>query len=284
MKTGKKAETRPRLSSAVRSVATVVVIVMLVAACGDSTDSGQGADSAEPGTTTTTSEPEKTTITTRQTTTTEEEVQESAADSEFCLLISEDQEVSEQLDYSDPEQLEEGFTESLQRMEEAARLAPDDIQGDVELIVERFRDFSAALEDAGWDLFSVSNTDVRVAAMEQPDMLEALNRVSDECGLAETVGGETDDSGDVPAASGDIPEVLLPPQAGEVLAETPLFTITTSATYDELVSHYTDVFGSMTSESEEQATFIGQVEGAQTAVWVIRDPDRGVIVTISQTP
>lgn len=267
-----------------RSVATLVVLMMVVAACGDSAEPEQtGATDLEPSSTTTTAV-EETTTTTRQTTTTAEEVEASASDSEFCRLISEDQEVSEQLDYSDPDQLEQGFTESVERLEEAARMAPDEIQDDMELILERFRDFRAALEDAEWDLFSVSDTDTRITAMEQPDVIEALNRVSDECGLAETGDGETGDSGDASAASGDIPEVLMPPRAGEVLAESPLFTIATSATYDELVAYYTDVFGSMTSESEEQATFLGEIEGGQTAVWVIKDPDRGVIVTISQTP
>lgn len=282
MKTGKMYVGR---SSAVRSVAAVVAMMMFVAACGDSTDSDQTGDPAELETTTTSQAAEiTTTTTTRQTTTTAEEVEASASDSEFCRLIYEDQEVSEQLDYSDPDQLEQGFTESVERLEEAARLGPYDIQDDMELILERFRDFRAALEDVGWDLFALSDTDSRITAMEQPDVIEALNRVSDECGLAETGGGETGDSGDAPTASGDIPEVLLPPQAGEVLAESPLFTVATSATYDELVAYYTDVFGRMTSESEEQATFLGEIEGAQTAIWVIRDADRGVIVTISQTP
>lgn len=268
-----------------RGIAALVVFVMFVAACGDSSEPEQtdGAVDLE-ATSTTTSAVEEPTTTARQTTTTAERAQASASDSEFCRLISEDQEVSEQLDYSDPAQLEEGFTESVERLEEAARMAPDDIQDDMELILERFRDFRTALEDADWDLFAVSDTDSRITAMEQADVIEALNRVSDECGLAETVDGSADDGDDDAAASGEIPDVLLPPQAGEVLTETPLFTIATSATYDELVSYYTDVFGSMTSESEEQATFLGQIEGVQTALWVIRDPDRGVIVTISQTP
>lgn len=271
-------------SGPLQRVALLVALMMFLAACGDSADSGQTDDAAGLGTTSvaTTSEVVETTTTAQQTTSTSGEVNASESDSEFCRLISEDQEVSEQLDYSDSEQLEEGFTQSVERLAEAARMAPDDIQDDMELILERFRDFRAALEDANWDLFSLSDADTRVTAMEQPDVIEALDRVSAECGLAGTVGG--DDVEDDPATSGEIPEVLLPPQAGEVLSEAPVFTIATSAAYDELVSYYADVFGSMTNESEEQATFLGEIEGVHTAVWVIRDPERGVIVTISRIP
>lgn len=271
-------------TGSIRWAAVLVVLAMFVAACGDSTDTEQTEATADLVTTsTTTSGGMETTTTAQQTTTTADEIEASVSGSEFCRLISQDQESSEELDYSDPEQLEAGFTESIERLEEAARLSPDDLQDDMELILERFQDFSAALEDADWDLFAVSDADARVTAMEQPEVIEALNRVSDECLLAGTAGGDTDDTPDGDAiVSGTIPDVLLPPQAGEVLAESPLFTIGTSATYDELVAYYTDVFGSMSSESDEQATFLGQIEGEQTAVWVIKDPDRGVIVTISR--
>ncbi len=158
-------------------LAIIVTMVVILAACGDSSGSASGAD--------------------------------------FCTQSKEINDLTDEIDAADlsfSEQFKRLFSEALPRMEEAAKVAPDEIKGDIATIVSGMKDLKKQLESVDYDITKFDPSVVDNAAMDQ-----ASNNIdkymADVCGIdngssggsdsgAATDNSATGDSTDSAAGSG----------------------------------------------------------------------------------
>ena len=117
------------------------------------------------------------------------------------------------LDITDPESVENAFKEVVDLIDEAADSAPDEIEDDVKIVSDQFKEFFDQLEDADFDFTEIDQT-----ALDNPEADAATERIDEFCGLdpdaGETVttddAAATDDTGDaVLSGEGTVKDELI---------------------------------------------------------------------------
>jgi hypothetical protein len=160
-----------------RAVALIAVLALAGAACGDDDDDAGVTDGGTGAT-----------------------VEGEAADSgdsgdsgdgggDWCDLAREldaDESVLDDLDFTDPESLEDAFRQVVDTIENAADEAPDEIRDDVNLIADGFNDLVDELERVDFNFLDVDSS-----VLDNPELEAASDRIADYnervCGI------ETDD-------------------------------------------------------------------------------------------
>lgn len=186
---------------------------------------------------------------------------------------------SEDVDVFDLEAFEERSRESLATIEDLRGSVPSELEDSYEILLEANREWLQVLEEYDWDVLAIPEDEPRMLAMGSDEMLEAAETIIGYCGL-DLFPEEPSD----PGPQGDL-DALMPPGAGDILSSSPILMVETSASYEELVDHYTDVLGrgpvnEGTEDDERSATFLAEYEGTQVAVF-IEERAGEIVVAIS---
>jgi hypothetical protein len=132
-----------------------------------------------------------------------------SGDNEWCNLMSGaalDTPQFDNLDIDDPESVENAFREVVGIMEEAADSAPDQIEDDVQVLVDQFREFLDQLEESDFNFSEIDQS-----ALDNSEAEAANERISEFCGFdtddatVDTGEGATVDTGD--GDTGDLGDV-----------------------------------------------------------------------------
>ena len=120
----------------------------------------------------------------------------SGSDSEWCNLIenAETPEALDNLDIDDPDSVEDAFQSVVELFDDAADAAPDEIEEDVQVLADQFREFFDELEDADFNPAAIDPS-----VLDNPEADAASERIDDFCGLDPDAGelDDTEDLGDV---------------------------------------------------------------------------------------
>ena len=199
----------------------------------------------------------------------------SGESTEFCRFANEVDQSQDDFGL-DPEGLEETFQETLDALDQARDLAPDEIRDDINMLADAFEDFVELLAEYEYDFLALGTEaadDPRMVAFESEELSAASDRVNAFCGFdsADNGGGvdgpDVTGGGDIPTGSdqlpADFPAELVPPDvtstsAFEVAGSTTV-SFTSSASYDTVVAHYTSELG--------EPLFSGESGGVATASW-----------------
>lgn len=257
----------------------MVIALVALTACGDGADGVEATADSES--TSTTQGTDSTTILSEQepTTTTANIVAGEGEGTDFCGSLDADMAASEDVDVFDFEAFEERSRESLATIEELRDSVPSELEDSYEILLEANREWLAVLEEYDWDILAIPEDEPRMLAMSSDEMLGAAEAIIDYCGLNMFAEEPSD-----PGPQGDL-DALMPPAAGDLLASSPILMVESSASYEELVEHYTDVLGrgpvnEGTEGDDRSATFIAEYEGNQVAVF-IEERAGDVVVSIS---
>jgi len=113
-----------------------------------------------------------------------------------------------------PAEIRASFEVLLGFFEDAAEIAPDEIDGDVDMVLAAYRLFVDKGNSANWDLFALAEDQEFISSFEDPALEEAANRIDaynrDVCGVDFTTFMESE-TGDAPpeTVSDDPVEILL---------------------------------------------------------------------------
>lgn len=252
-------------------LAYVLVVVAAIACGGD-----DAASTTEPAVPTTT---EATTTTTAPSPADQTVVAGAGSGTEMCDALQADLELSEGTDIFDPAALEISFRRSLAAIEAFEGQVPDALEEPLALILDANRDWIELLEEQGWDVTEIPEGDPRAERMASPEVAAAGQAFVSYCDL-QIPGQEST----APLTPDDVAD-LMPPAAGQVLAEAPILVVETTASFDQLVKHYEQFFGRDPVDEGEQdglrsATFLGRYDGRQVAVF-IQETASGIQVSIS---
>ncbi len=248
----------------------VVVIALLVVACagdgeGSGTTSTAGAD---------------TTPTTAATPTTQAAATPNANDDfcEFLVEYADGVAMQTNMVSMTPTQVEDLFRGNLEAITQAAQLAPNELQSDVEMFVVAFGGFVDFLDEYDFDfmaLAGVAETDPRLQALEDPALQEAGDRIEAYCGIDGMIASPPSapsDGGGVTAIPGaelpdDFPAELVPPD-GDVVAAVSVgggasVTFDTATPVDDVIAFYVEVLGPPVQEvaAPKGAFWTGVYEG-----------------------
>ncbi|HEC08871.1 MAG TPA: hypothetical protein ENI86_04770 [Acidimicrobiales bacterium] len=123
-------------------LAIIVAMVVILAACGDSSDSGGSASGAD-----------------------------------FCTQSREINDLTDEIDAADlsfDQQFKRLFDEVMPRMEQAAKSAPDEIKSDINTILSGMKDLKKELESVDYDI-----TKLDPAVLDQPAMDQASDNIDE---------------------------------------------------------------------------------------------------------
>lgn len=159
---------------------TLVVTLMLVAACAGSDGAGSN-DSSDAGTTTTTGGAEATTteMSVVSTSTTSSAAQ-SGRDSDFCNDYSEANVVDENLSLLDP-QIDELLAEAVAQLDDLRSRAPAEIEGDVEATYDGMVLMEETFARHDYDMTAIPEDELK--ALSDPELAAAAQRIADYCGV-----------------------------------------------------------------------------------------------------
>lgn len=252
-------------------------VLLVAAGCGDGAD-GAGDSSTTSPDVVTTSPAETTTTTTDNTTTADLSDSGEGQGTELCEWIETSFEENEEVDVFDPEEFEASTRQTLEDFEAFESAIPPQIEDEFALLLQTNQAYVDLLEDYDWMLLSIPEDEPRMLTMSSDEAVAASQAILDFCGV--DLGFETDPGEE----SGEFDD-LLPPGAGQVLSSDPILTVESSASYEDLVSHYEELLGQApVNESEEgglrSGTFIAQFEGDQVVIFVEETAD-GILVAIS---
>jgi hypothetical protein len=249
-----------------------VTVAVVAVSCG-------GADSPDAPTNSPAAEPQTSVTTTSAATTTSVVVAAAAAggDTEFCELMSAQDTATQTMDIFDPASVERANREALDAIERARDLVPGDIRSEFDTLASAFESLVMALEEIGWDMTAIDETDPRILRMGSPEVLAAADALTNYCGLdGGADAGATDQSPDAAAASDTgLPDDLVAPGAtftGEGPSGIKFFT--SSASFDETVAYYEGVLG-------EGPVNVGGAAGYRIASFLADTPD-DVLVQIQE--
>ncbi|MDJ0961557.1 MAG: hypothetical protein QNJ88_12940 [Acidimicrobiia bacterium] len=233
-----------------------LVLALVVAACGggDSTTTTAAPAGSGDDQQSTTAAP-----TTAAPTTTAAPVAANT-DDEFCAFIAayaNEVETEFNIMSMSAAEIEAFFNDSLDAINQAEGLAPDDIRADVALFATAYGGFVEFLAENNFNFLAIAGTaldDPRLVALEDPALEEAGDRIEAYCGIENFItpnpappssGG----TGGLPGASvpEDFPSVLEPP-GGVVVANVNVagavsVTFDTPTSTDEVIEYYTDILG-----------------------------------------
>jgi hypothetical protein len=254
------------------------VIALVLTACGGGDDGADLAADSQSSSTTQTADP-TTTAAESTTTTTATTLAAGGQDSDFCETLDADMAASEDVDVFDLEAFEERSRESLATIEDLRGSVPPELEDSYDILLEANREWLEALDEYDWDIMSIPEDEPRMLRMGSDEMLDAAETILEYCGI-DLFAEEPSD----PGPQGDL-DGLMPPGAGEELASSPILMVESSASYEELVDHYTDLLGrgpvnEGTEGDDRSATFIAQYEGTQTAVFIEESAGQ-IVVSIS---
>lgn len=101
------------------------------------------------------------------------------------------------IDFTDPESLEDAFQQMIDGLEDAADSAPDEIEDDLQLTVDGFNDLFEALQDVDFDFLELDQTFLEGSELDAAsDRIEAYNER--ECGIV----SDSDDTDDTDVTDG----------------------------------------------------------------------------------
>ncbi len=261
-----------------RISAWLVALALVAAACGGGDDAGD--------TTTTAGTSSGDTSTTAAATTSAVPV--ANPDDEFCRFVLEyDEAVDVQPLGFSPQEVEDWITRAVGAIDDAVRLAPDEIKADVELFAEAYRGFVDLLAEYDYNFLAIgeqAQDDPRILALEDPELELAGDRIGAYCGIDELISSAPTTSaapggggGVIPGASlpEGFPDALVPP-GGEVIASinaggatSVSFEVATGG--DEVIDYYSDLLGEPMQEANEPsrgALWFTTYEGASVNVVV----------------
>ncbi len=200
-----------------KRISALAVTVLVLGACGGGGDASTEAttptsvddtidESATtmPSVTTASTEPAATTTTEGQSTGDQPTFQGDAG-SDWCVAAQEVEDASaaiDAVDFTDPAAVEEAFTEALRLMEMAIEFAPPELQGDLDVTLEGFKQLQDALIAVDYDFLNadLSVLEDRDAIMQAAsDNIEVYNEQV--CGITADGSGNTDDT--TPGSSGN---------------------------------------------------------------------------------
>jgi hypothetical protein len=128
-----------------------------------------------------------------------------SGDSEWCDMartVEAEDDLLEGVDFSDPDALEDSYQQMIDLVEDAAGSAPEELEADIDLVVDRSKVIFEALKDADFNIL-----DVDQSVFEDPEADAASERIDAyneaECGIESDLDDSTDDSGDVTDDTGD---------------------------------------------------------------------------------
>ena len=175
--------------------------------------------------------------------------------------------VSEDIDVFDLEAFEERSREVLATIEDLRNRVPADLEDPYDTVLEANRQWVSLLEEYEWDVMTIPKDDPRFMRMGSDGLSEASQAILEYCGI-DLFADEPSD----PPPRGD-PDALMPPGAGDELASPPILIVESSASYQELVDHYTDLLGrgpvnEANEGNDRSATFVAQYDGTQVAVFI----------------
>ncbi|GMQ86550.1 MAG: hypothetical protein BMS9Abin07_2132 [Acidimicrobiia bacterium] len=201
------------------------------------------------------------------------------ADSDFCLLLDDIEQEQDVIFDLTPDTLEEAMNNTLEFADQAAAIAPSELEDAVDTLFSGFADFVNALADIDYDPFTNQAAfleDPRVMYLDSAEYTEAGAAVDEYCGDSPDTGtvgppSSIPGGGTVPPSGGssaDLPDAfpddLVPPgvtnvesiSAGGVFS----VTFTSDASFDDVVAFFTDAVGPAVSNIEAGAV--------RTAQWV----------------
>lgn len=183
------------------------------------------------------------------------------------------------VDAFDAEAFEASARESVSAMERLQGSVPRELEGPYATLLEANRELIDLLEEYDWDIFSIPEDEPTMMNMLSEEVVAAAEAMIEYCGIS-IPGPEPTDPGEM----GDLEE-LMPPRAGEVLSTSPILMVESSASYEDLVDHYTDVLGrgpvnEGTEDGQRNATFLGERDGGPVVVFIEEAAD-GIVVAIS---
>jgi hypothetical protein len=200
-------------------------------------------------------------------------------DSEFCAFVIEVDRAQEGIEVSlDPETFRESIETSVDALQQARDLAPEEIRDDVDLVATTFAEFAELLEEYRYDFVALgagAADDPRFLAFEEAELDAATERIGEFCGIDLGTGVDRGDA-EPPDADGGEPgdgdalaDALTPPGVTESAAMgsgTTLFS--SEASFQEAVDFYLDALGPalFVNEDEESAVWSTVYEGAAVSV------------------
>ena len=99
------------------------------------------------------------------------------------------------IDFTDPESLEDAFQQMIDGLEDAADSAPDEIEDDLQLTVDGFNDLFEALRDVDFDFLELEQSTLESSELDAAsDRIEAYNER--ECGIVSD-SDETDETDEI---------------------------------------------------------------------------------------
>jgi hypothetical protein len=131
---------------------------------------------------------------------------------EWCDMarnVEAEMDTFEDVDFTDPESLEDAYQQMIDEVEDAVDSAPDEIEDDLELIIDGFKELFEALQDVDFDFLELDQSVLENSEVEAAsDRIEAYNER--ECGIEsdsdvtdDTDAGDDTDSGDDDTLSGE---------------------------------------------------------------------------------
>jgi hypothetical protein len=195
--------------------------------------------------------------------------------------------------------LESSINTILASLDEAAANAPREIADDFSVLRQAFIDFSSLLAEYEYDFFAIAagaESDPRLLAFETEAIEQAAENIAAFCGvdIDDTDGGSaTGPPGGSGIFSGDLPEgfpeELVPP--GLVTVESfsasgvATSSLTTTASFDELVEFYTAAMGGPLAVFDtgdgRGAQFLSDDEGRTISVTLAEGDPQMVAIAIT---
>jgi hypothetical protein len=138
-----------------------------------------------------------------------------SSNSEWCQLargVESESDLLDDVDFTDPEAIEDAFQQVIGSLEDAADSAPEEIEADVELTLDGFKELFDALQAVDFDFLEID-----VSLAENPEVEAASDRIEEynerECGIErDSDDTDTDTStgdGDAGSDEGTIRDQLL---------------------------------------------------------------------------
>ena len=132
-------------------------------------------------------------------------------DSEWCDMaraVEAEDDLLEGVDFNDPDALEDSYQQMIDLVEDAAGSAPEELEADIDLVVDRSKVIFDALKDADFNIL-----DVDQSVFEDPEADAASERIDAyneaECGIESDLDDPTDDSDDVTDDTDDADDDVL---------------------------------------------------------------------------
>ena len=254
-----------------------IAAALLVAACGGGDSDTTTTDASPSGT----DQPSTTVAATTAAPTTTSGTVSGNTDDEFCeFIIAYANEVEAEFNVISlsPEELEAAFNDNLDSINQALALAPDELRDDVALFADAYGGFIDFLSEYDFNFLAIPEDafdDPRLAALEDPALEEAGNRIEEYCGVENFItpaptpptGGGGGPSSVI--TGGDVPDEFpseLEPPGGVVVASFSgagalSVTFDSSESAEDVVDFYTDILGPPTAQTPEGALWTMTYEG-----------------------